>query len=32
MPSRGGMAGLSDVEIKAAVSYMVSRVNVPRQN
>jgi cytochrome c5 len=32
MLSRGGMAGLSDVEIKAAVSYMVSRVNVPRQN
>lgn len=32
MPSRGGMAGLSDVEIKAAVSYMVSRINVPKQN
>lgn len=32
MPARGGMAGLSDVEVRAAVSYMVSRVSVPRQN
>lgn len=31
MPARGGMANLSDVEIKAAVSYMVSRVSVQRQ-
>lgn len=31
MPARGGMAGLSDVEIKAAVSYMVSHINVQRK-
>lgn len=32
MPARGGMAGLNDVEIKAAVSYMVSRIDVPKQH
>jgi cytochrome c5 len=31
MPARGGMAHLSDVEIKAAVSYMVSHINVQRR-
>jgi cytochrome c5 len=31
MPARGGMGGLSDVELKAAVSYMVSHINIPRQ-
>jgi cytochrome c5 len=31
MPARGGMAHLSDVEIKAAVSYMVSHINVQRK-
>lgn len=31
MPARGGLTGLSDVEIKSAVSYMVSRIKVPRQ-
>jgi cytochrome c5 len=31
MPARGGLAGLSDVEIRSAVSYMVSRIKVPRQ-
>lgn len=31
MPARGGLVGLSDVEIKSAVSYMVSRIKVPRQ-
>lgn len=31
MPARGGMANLSDVEIKAAVSYMVSHINVQRR-
>lgn len=31
MPARGGMANLSDLEIKAAVSYMASIINLPRQ-
>jgi cytochrome c5 len=32
MPARGGMAHLSDLEIKAAVSYMVSHINVQRRH
>lgn len=31
MPARGGMASLSDLEIRAAVSYMISRIAIPRQ-
>lgn len=31
MPARGGMATLSDAELKSAIAYMVSRINIPRQ-
>lgn len=30
MPARGGMASLSDVEVRSAVAYMVSRIDLPK--